>query len=109
MSDTNKSDFNHDFEKKTESDRRSVNNNIINIQINGNNTRLPEVSDKSRLVTLILFFFLPTLHRVYAGKILTAILFFITAGGLGIWWIIDFYLIVTGGFRDSNGDFVRNW
>ena len=33
------------------------------------------------------------LHRFYLGKPKTALLQFITLGGLGIWWMIDFFTI----------------
>jgi hypothetical protein len=61
------------------------------------------MSDKKILPVFLLFFFLAWLgvHRFYVGKIGTAILFIITLGGVGIWWIIDLILIVTGNFKDS--------
>jgi len=42
--------------------------------------------------------------RFYIGKIGTGILKLVTAGGLGIWWIIDIILIVTDKMTDSNGN-----
>ena len=59
----------------------------------------------------LLFFFLAWLgvHRFYAGKIGTAILFIITFGGLGIWWIVDLILIVTGSFTDDHGQRITQW
>ena len=46
-----------------------------------------EVSDRSWIVTLLLAIFLPV-HRFYVGKIGTGILYWLTAGGFGIWYII---------------------
>ena len=43
------------------------------------------------------------LHRFYVGKIGTGILMLLTLGGLGIWTIIDFVMIVVGSFRDKQG------
>ncbi|MCH8981163.1 TM2 domain-containing protein [candidate division KSB1 bacterium] len=41
------------------------------------------------------------LHRFYVGKIGTGILQLITLGGLGIWALVDFIMIVTGNFKDK--------
>ena len=51
------------------------------------------------IITLLLWFFLGGLaaHRWYAGKPAGwNILFIITLGGLGIWWVIDLINILTG-------------
>lgn len=63
------------------------------------------------LPLFLLFFFLAWLgvHRFYVGKIGTGILFLLTFGGLGIWWIIDLILIVTGNFRDKQGAKIAQW
>ena len=68
-------------------------------------------SEKGWLSCLLLFLFLGWLgaHRFYVGKIGTAFLYIITLGGLGIWAIIDFILIVTGNFRDNEGKFLKNY
>jgi TM2 domain-containing membrane protein YozV len=69
------------------------------------------MSDKKILPVFLLFFFLAWLgvHRFYVGKIGTAILFIITLGGVGIWWIIDLILIVTGNFKDKQGNKIVQW
>ncbi len=43
------------------------------------------------------------MHRFYVGKVGTGILWLFTAGLLGIGAIIDFILILLGGFRDKAG------
>lgn len=60
-------------------------------------------SPKSFLATLLFCIFLGTfgVHRFYVNKIGTGILMLLTAGGLGIWWLIDLILIVSMRFRDK--------
>lgn len=57
-------------------------------------------SNKSKTVTLILCVLLGYLgiHRFYAGKIKSGILYLCTAGLCGIGWIVDIVLIVTDRF-----------
>jgi TM2 domain-containing membrane protein YozV len=78
---------------------------------NSRNDESNVMSDKRILPVFLLFFFLAWLgvHRFYVGKILTGILFIITFGGLGIWWIVDLILIVTGSFKDSDGQRISQW
>ena len=61
-----------------------------------------ETSDKSWVVTLVLAIFLPV-HRFYVGKIGTGILCWLTAGGLGIWYIVDIVMILLDKFTDKEG------
>ncbi|WP_353892560.1 TM2 domain-containing protein [Proteinivorax hydrogeniformans] len=67
-------------------------------------------SERDFLVTLLLAIFVGGLgiHRFYAGKIGTGFLMLITAGGCGIWWLIDIILIATGGFTDNIGRPISN-
>lgn len=102
-------------------------NNDKNIIINNNNNASSSssasasnnmlagniISSKSRLVALLLCFFLGWLgiHRFYAGKIGTGILMiFLMFTGIGeIWWLIDFLLIAFGAFTDKSGFKIKNW
>ena len=65
----------------------------------------PQVGDKGFVPAILLCFFLGALglHRFYVGKIGTGILMILTLGGLGIWVIIDFVMIVVGKFTDKEG------
>lgn len=47
------------------------------------------------------------IHRFYAGKIGTGILFLFTAGLFGIGWLVDLIKIVTGKFTDKNGNVIQ--
>ncbi len=63
------------------------------------------VSSKGFVPTVLLCFFLGVLgiHRFYVGKTGTGILQLITLGGLGIWTMVDFILIIVGKFTDRTG------
>ncbi|MGE7691631.1 TM2 domain-containing protein [Lysinibacillus sp. NPDC097214] len=64
-----------------------------------------QTSEKNYIAMILLCFFLGSLgiHRFYAGKIGTGILMIITLGGLGIWTLIDFIMIIIGKFKDKEG------
>ncbi|WP_375685881.1 TM2 domain-containing protein [Bartonella sp. AP65SXKL] len=74
-------------------------------------------SEKSRLaIALVCWFFgLLGIHRFMAGKVGTGIvMLLITITGIGLlvtipWSFIDFIVILSGYFRDENGDKIINW
>lgn len=69
------------------------------------------VSEKSRLAAALLCWFLGVfgVHRFYVGKIGTGVLMLVTLGGLGIWALIDFIMILVGSFKDKEGLPLANW
>ncbi len=68
-------------------------------------------SPKSRLAAALLAWFLGVfgIHRFYVGKVGTGILMIVTLGGLGIWALIDFIMILVGSFKDKEGRVLSNW
>lgn len=69
------------------------------------------ISPKSRLVALLLCFFLGALgaHRFYVGKMGTGVIMLLTVGGCGIWYMIDLIMIIVGAFRDQQRRLVYRW
>ena len=67
------------------------------------------ISPKSKIITLILVIFLGFLgiHRFYAGKVGTGIIWFLTAGFFVFGWIYDIIKIASGTFTDGMGFTIR--
>jgi|TARA_B110000114_G_C14803138_1_gene281609 TM2 domain-containing membrane protein YozV len=66
-------------------------------------------SNHSKMTLAIICFFLGVIgiHRFMVGKIGTGVLMIITLGGCGIWALIDFIVILTGGFTDNDGNKIK--
>jgi len=71
---------------------------------------MSEISEKGFVPTLLLCFFLGVfgVHRFYVGKIGTGLLMLFTLGGLGIWSLVDFIIIVCGNFQDKQGQQIKS-
>ena len=68
-------------------------------------------SERRLLIAFLLCFFCPLLgvHRFYLKKPGTGVLMLLTAGGMGIWWLIDLVTLLFGAFRDGDGRKVSEW
>ena len=60
---------------------------------------------KSKVTAALLCFFLGLwgIHRFYVGKVGTGVAMLFTLGGVGIWALVDFIMILMGSFTDANG------
>ncbi|MBN2807780.1 MAG: TM2 domain-containing protein [Prolixibacteraceae bacterium] len=47
-------------------------------------------------------------HRFYLGRVGSGILMLITLGGFGIWYLVDLIVVITGNFKDENGEVIRH-
>lgn len=79
---------------------------VAGAEIVGNSDiRKSDASDKDWITALLLCIFLGVfgVHRFYVDKPLTAVLYMLTAGCLGIGIIIDICSIASGNFTDGSG------
>ena len=67
------------------------------------------VSDKDWLATFLLCWFLGIwgIHRFYVGRTGSAIAMILTLGGLGIWVLVDWIIILCGDFKDKDGKVIK--
>ena len=71
--------------------------------------RLRRGAEKEWLVALLLSFFVGGLgvDRFYLGYVGLGVLKLVTFGGCGVWWLIDFILIVMNKLPDAEGNPLR--
>jgi len=69
------------------------------------------ISDKSRTTALIFsilgFFGIAGIHRFYAGRVGSGVLWLFTLGFLGIGTLVDLIVIANGNFKDKNNALLR--
>lgn len=69
------------------------------------------ISPLSRTTALLLSFLCLLgfcgVHRIYAGKVISGIIQFITVGLFGIWQVIDILRLIFGTFEDKQGRPIR--
>lgn len=83
--------------------------NLSNVTVNVNTSSSSNPTNKSLVITVVLWFFLGLLgfHRFYLGHIGMGILYLLTGGLCGIGWLIDGILILTGGLKPKNGGYTN--
>jgi hypothetical protein len=69
------------------------------------------ISPRSRAAAAVLCWFLGVIgvHRFYVGKIGTGVTQIFTLGGLGVWVLVDFIMILVGAFKDKENRLLWNW
>lgn len=80
-------------------------------QQQGASNSTPPKDDGNRfLITLLLCWFLGSfgVHRFYTGHIGIGVAQVLTLGGCGVWVLIDFIILVTGNFKDAEGNPIRS-
>ena len=72
---------------------------------------MAEVSEKKILPAFLLCTFLGMLgvHRFYVGKAGSGIAQILTLGGLGIWALVDWIMLLCGSFNDKEGKVLKEW
>jgi hypothetical protein len=77
----------------------------------GSTRKTCAVSGKKRLFALMLClcFGIFGAHRFYAGKVKSGRVMLCTLGGLGLWYLMDSFIVLFGEFTDSEGKKVKNW
>ena len=63
-------------------------------------------TSRSYIITLLLTLLVGNLgiHRFYTGYILVGVVQLLTAGGLGLWSLIDLISIVMNSYKDADGN-----
>ncbi|MDG2489061.1 MAG: TM2 domain-containing protein [Roseibacillus sp.] len=72
---------------------------------------MAESSEKKKLIAFLLCTFLGPLgiHRFYVGKTGSGVAQLLTIGGLGLWALVDWIMILCGSFTDSEGKALTEW
>jgi len=100
---SNKINFNKNIETKKQYEYKKIETK------KESSTTPSKPGGKSQLVALLLCIFVGALgiHRFYLGYIGIGIIQLLTAGGCGIWALIDLIMIITGDLKPKNGDYEK--
>ena len=60
------------------------------------------------LLVLVMWMGMYGAHRFYVGKIGTGLLMVFTLGGLGIWWMVDLFKVLSETFEDAEGNVITD-
>jgi TM2 domain-containing membrane protein YozV len=74
-------------------------------------TSVKPSTDNSRWLTCLLLCWLAGpfgVHRFYTGHIAIGVIQLLTFGGCGIWSLIDLIIIISGNFKDSEGNLIKS-
>ncbi len=77
----------------------------MNDMIHTRNVATEVRSSHNRVVAILMavFFGYLGVHRLYTGRYVTAILWFLTGGLFGFGWFYDVLMLAIGRFKDSDG------
>lgn len=66
--------------------------------------------DNRWLTCLLLCLFLGGfgMHRFYTGHTIIGVIQLLTLGGCGVWALVDLIIILTGNFKDIQGNTIKN-
>jgi TM2 domain-containing membrane protein YozV len=76
-----------------------------------NQLSLEITEQRNKWITcLLLCWFLGVfgVHRFYTGHTALGVIQLLTLGGCGVWSLIDFIIIVSGNFKDAQGNPIKN-
>lgn len=69
----------------------------------------PAAEGKSQVIALLLVIVVGGLgiHRFYLGYTWQGVVQLLTAGGCGVWWLIDLIRIITGDLKPKDGEYAQ--
>jgi TM2 domain-containing membrane protein YozV len=80
---------------------------LCNGYTDSNGLKLSKKPTKQSTAVLCFFLGLGGAHRFYTGHVALGFLQAFTSGGCLIWTLIDFIMILTGNFKDAEGNYIK--
>lgn len=96
--------------KQTKLDSKKAEDNAkTNVVVIAKSKNADPGDGKSQIIALILCICVGVLgiHRFYLGYTMEGVLMLLTAGGCGIWALIDLIRIITGDLKPADGDYTE--